>query len=188
MALSPQRKLHSGLSGQIKLAIYGLLSLALTSKIELNHQPRVLGSQDARFAGLQISRNGETRLAADIQQAIRLAHVYPESGVIIRLSGVGIPSNVNRITGNILVPDDKTLSQAQTQPERKNQAIAIEKAAKIIQEETAQNTLKSMKSDPSNQDNGALNKVVQGVTQTTLSFERLHKLERDSVKEKLFGE
>lgn len=45
-----------------------------------------------------------------------------------------------------------------------------------------------MKSDPSNQDNGALNKVVQGVTQTTLSFERLHKLERDSVKEKLFGE
>ncbi|WP_339057819.1 hypothetical protein [Candidatus Regiella endosymbiont of Tuberolachnus salignus] len=30
MALSPQRKLHSGLSGQIKLAIYGLLSLALT--------------------------------------------------------------------------------------------------------------------------------------------------------------
>ncbi|WP_339058515.1 hypothetical protein [Candidatus Regiella endosymbiont of Tuberolachnus salignus] len=32
MALSPQRKLHSGLSGQIKLAIYGLLSLALTTK------------------------------------------------------------------------------------------------------------------------------------------------------------
>ncbi|WP_339057352.1 hypothetical protein [Candidatus Regiella endosymbiont of Tuberolachnus salignus] len=31
MALSPQRKLHSGLSGQIKLAIYGLLSLALTA-------------------------------------------------------------------------------------------------------------------------------------------------------------
>ncbi len=31
MALSPQRKLHSGLSGQIKLAIYGLLSLALTN-------------------------------------------------------------------------------------------------------------------------------------------------------------
>ncbi|WP_339057056.1 hypothetical protein [Candidatus Regiella endosymbiont of Tuberolachnus salignus] len=31
MALSPQRKLHSGLSGQIKLAIYGLLSLALTT-------------------------------------------------------------------------------------------------------------------------------------------------------------
>ncbi|WP_339058009.1 hypothetical protein [Candidatus Regiella endosymbiont of Tuberolachnus salignus] len=33
MALSPQRKLHSGLSGQIKLAIYGLLSLALTMKL-----------------------------------------------------------------------------------------------------------------------------------------------------------
>ncbi|WP_339057833.1 hypothetical protein [Candidatus Regiella endosymbiont of Tuberolachnus salignus] len=38
MALSPQRKLHSGLSGQIKLAIYGLLSLALTtgaSKVDI---------------------------------------------------------------------------------------------------------------------------------------------------------
>ncbi|WP_339057103.1 hypothetical protein [Candidatus Regiella endosymbiont of Tuberolachnus salignus] len=34
MALSPQRKLHSGLSGQIKLAIYGLLSLALTHHTE----------------------------------------------------------------------------------------------------------------------------------------------------------
>ncbi|WP_339056740.1 hypothetical protein [Candidatus Regiella endosymbiont of Tuberolachnus salignus] len=33
MALSPQRKLHSGLSGQIKLAIYGLLSLALTTEL-----------------------------------------------------------------------------------------------------------------------------------------------------------
>ncbi|WP_339057459.1 hypothetical protein [Candidatus Regiella endosymbiont of Tuberolachnus salignus] len=33
MALSPQRKLHSGLSGQIKLAIYGLLSLALTANL-----------------------------------------------------------------------------------------------------------------------------------------------------------
>ncbi|WP_205411433.1 conjugative transfer relaxase/helicase TraI [Candidatus Fukatsuia symbiotica] len=188
------------------------------SKIELNHQPRVLGSQDARFAGLQISRNGETRLAADIHQAIRLAHVYPESGVIIRLSGVGIPSNVNRITGNILVPEDETTRQAQTppddplpfihddvekyaaeqekkardiaqqQPEQENQAIAIEKAAKIIQEEAAQNALKSMKSDPSSKDNGALNKVVQDVAQTTLSSERLQKLERDIVKEKTFEE
>ncbi|WP_339057564.1 hypothetical protein [Candidatus Regiella endosymbiont of Tuberolachnus salignus] len=35
MALSPQRKLHSGLSGQIKLAIYGLLSLALTQPATL---------------------------------------------------------------------------------------------------------------------------------------------------------
>ncbi len=35
MALSPQRKLHSGLSGQIKLAIYGLLSLALTHSLDV---------------------------------------------------------------------------------------------------------------------------------------------------------
>ncbi|WP_339056571.1 hypothetical protein [Candidatus Regiella endosymbiont of Tuberolachnus salignus] len=41
MALSPQRKLHSGLSGQIKLAIYGLLSLALTLQ-KKRHLPQSL--------------------------------------------------------------------------------------------------------------------------------------------------
>ncbi|WP_339057553.1 hypothetical protein [Candidatus Regiella endosymbiont of Tuberolachnus salignus] len=40
MALSPQRKLHSGLSGQIKLAIYGLLSLALTTLGKPHHVKR----------------------------------------------------------------------------------------------------------------------------------------------------
>ncbi|WP_339057362.1 hypothetical protein [Candidatus Regiella endosymbiont of Tuberolachnus salignus] len=41
MALSPQRKLHSGLSGQIKLAIYGLLSLALTNQQEQKSDHRI---------------------------------------------------------------------------------------------------------------------------------------------------
>ncbi|WP_339056899.1 hypothetical protein [Candidatus Regiella endosymbiont of Tuberolachnus salignus] len=41
MALSPQRKLHSGLSGQIKLAIYGLLSLALTKGLIINMRLKI---------------------------------------------------------------------------------------------------------------------------------------------------
>ncbi len=127
MALSPQRKLHSGLSGQIKLAIYGLLSLALTTQ--------------------------------------------PDDP---------LPFIFDEVEKQAAEQEKKNREIAQLQPEQENQAIAIEKAAKSIQEEVTQNTLKS---DLSSKDNGT-----QEVAQTTLSSDRLQKLERDIVKEKTFGE
>lgn len=82
----------------------------------LDGAPRVMGSDDARFAGLQVSRNGDTHVAGNIQEGLALACQHPDSGVLVRLSGSGIPHNLPRITGSHLATDDEVLRQAQ-QPE-----------------------------------------------------------------------
>ncbi|PKE28134.1 conjugative transfer relaxase/helicase TraI [Rahnella sp. AA] len=82
----------------------------------LDGAPRVMGSDDARFAGLQVSRNGDTHVAGNIQEGLALARQHPDSGVLVRLSGSGIPHNIPRITGSHLATDDEVLRQAQ-QPE-----------------------------------------------------------------------
>lgn len=83
----------------------------------LDGAPRVIGSDDARFAGLQVSRNGDTHVAGNIQEGLALARQHPDSGVLVRLSGSGIPHNLPRITGSRLPTDDDVLRQAQQQPE-----------------------------------------------------------------------
>lgn len=82
----------------------------------LDGAPRVMGSDDARFAGLQVSRNGDTHVAGNIQEGLALARQHPDSGVLVRLTGSGIPHNLPRITGSHLAMDDEALRQAQ-QPE-----------------------------------------------------------------------
>lgn len=82
----------------------------------LDGAPRIMGGDDARFAGLQASRNGDTHVAGTIQEGLVLAHQHPDSGVLVRLSGSGIPHNLSRITGSRLATDDEVLRQAQ-QPE-----------------------------------------------------------------------
>ncbi|WP_274851831.1 conjugative transfer relaxase/helicase TraI domain-containing protein, partial [Serratia marcescens] len=54
-------------------------------------QGRVLGSDSAQFVALQGSRNNETRLAGTMQDGIRLAARYPDSGVVVRLQGDDVP-------------------------------------------------------------------------------------------------
>ncbi|WP_447867711.1 conjugative transfer relaxase/helicase TraI [Rahnella bonaserana] len=83
----------------------------------LDGAPRIMGSDDARFAGLQVSRNGDTHVAGNIQEGLALARQHPDSGVLVRLSGSGIPHNLPRITGSRLATDDDVLRQAQQQPE-----------------------------------------------------------------------
>ncbi|UJD92312.1 conjugative transfer relaxase/helicase TraI (plasmid) [Rahnella aquatilis] len=83
----------------------------------LDGAPRVIGSDDARFAGLQVSRNGDTYVAGSIQEGLALAHQHPDSGVLVRLSGSGILHNLPRITGSRLATDDDVLRQVQQQPE-----------------------------------------------------------------------
>lgn len=78
----------------------------------LSNEPRIMGSDDARFAGLQASRNGDTHVAGSIQEGQVLAHQYPDSGVLVRLNGEGTPHNLSRITGTTLATDAETLRQA----------------------------------------------------------------------------
>lgn len=68
-------------------------------RLHLSDEQRLLGAEDAHFAGLQSSRNGETLQADDFAQALQLARDNPDSGVIIRLDGDDSLLNAQRLTG-----------------------------------------------------------------------------------------
>jgi len=72
-------------------------------------QGRVLGSDSAQFVALQASRNNETRLAGTMQDGIRLAARYPDSGVVVRLQGDDVPFNPQAMTGGRMWVNDETL-------------------------------------------------------------------------------
>ncbi len=72
-------------------------------------QGRVLGSDSAQFVALQGSRNNETRLAGTMQDGIRLAARYPDSGVVVRLQGDDVPFNLQAMTGGRVWVNDETL-------------------------------------------------------------------------------
>ncbi|MFT4465097.1 MAG: conjugative transfer relaxase/helicase TraI [Sodalis sp. (in: enterobacteria)] len=63
------------------------------------------GSEDAVFAALQRSQNGETRMATSMTAGIRLAAAHPHSGVVVRLSGQAVPHNPRAMTGGKLWAD-----------------------------------------------------------------------------------
>lgn len=72
-------------------------------------QGRVLGSDSAQFVALQASRNNEIRLAGTMQDGIRLAARYPDSGVVVRLQGDDVPFNPQAMTGGRVWVNDETL-------------------------------------------------------------------------------
>ncbi len=47
---------------------------------------RVKGSGDAQFVALQGSRNGESLLADNMQDGVRIARDNPDSGVVVRIA------------------------------------------------------------------------------------------------------
>ncbi|EMV5752698.1 conjugative transfer relaxase/helicase TraI domain-containing protein [Yersinia enterocolitica] len=183
----------------------------------LSHEPRVMGSEDARFAGLQVSRNGETHVAATIQTGLQLAHDNPDSGVLIRLSGEGLPSNINRITGSLIVPEEDTARQAQApaeeplpfipdeaakraaeldkqareivhpSPEKEKQQQLIEKVAEL-RASTPEDILKSFNTESLRKEDLSLDRAIEDVARAEMPHERLQQLERDIVKQKTFGE
>lgn len=81
---------------------------------------RVMGSGDAAFAGLQVSRNGESLLARDMEEGVRLARENPQSGVVVRLEGEVRPWNPGAITGGRVwadgLPDGTGTQPAETVP------------------------------------------------------------------------
>jgi len=66
----------------------------------LGGEGRVMGSEDAAFAGLQTSRNGESLMARDMEEGVRLARENPNSGVVVRIGDAeGHPWNSGAIIG-----------------------------------------------------------------------------------------
>ena len=82
---------------------------------------RVMGSGDAAFAGLQASRNGESLLARDMEEGVRLARENPQSGVVVRLEGEARPWNPGAITGGRVwadgLPDATGTQPGETVPQ-----------------------------------------------------------------------
>lgn len=72
-------------------------------------QGGVFGSDSAQFVALQGSRNNETRLAGTMQDGIRLAARYPDSGVVVRLQGDNVPFTPQAMTGGRVWVNDETL-------------------------------------------------------------------------------
>ncbi|EBL3325041.1 hypothetical protein D4T62_19845 [Salmonella enterica subsp. enterica] len=127
-------------------------------RVVLSDESRLRGGEDAQFAGLQASRNGQTLIADDAQTALRLAQENPESGVVIRLHGEERLLNAARLTGGrITEPDEvartvRSVADAEaaakaedpiTLPpdEQKKLAEAQEKAARELAEQARQELL-----------------------------------------------
>ncbi|OEM87594.1 conjugative transfer relaxase/helicase TraI [Escherichia coli] len=80
-------------------------------RVVLSEESRLRGGEDAQFAGLQASRNGQTLIAESADAALRLAQENPESGVVIRLHGEERLLNAARLTGGRITEPDE-LSRA----------------------------------------------------------------------------
>lgn len=75
-------------------------------RVVLSDESRLRGGEDAQFAGLQSSRNGQTLIADSAEVALRLAQDNPDTGVVIRLHGEERLLNATRLTrGRLAEPD-----------------------------------------------------------------------------------
>ncbi len=135
-------------------------------RVVLSDESRLRGGEDAQFAGLQASRNGQTLIADDAQTALRLAQENPESGVVIRLHGEERLLNAARLTGGrITEPDEvartvrsvaevESAAKAEdpiTLPpdEQQKLAEAQEKAARELAEQARQELLPAVPGEES---------------------------------------
>lgn len=135
-------------------------------RVVLSDESRLRGGEDAQFAGLQASHNGQTLIADDAQTALRLAQENPESGVVIRLHGEERLLNAARLTGGrITEPDEvartvRSVAEAEsaakaedpiTLPpdEQQKLAEAQEKAARELAEEARQELLPAVPGEES---------------------------------------
>lgn len=135
-------------------------------RVVLSDESRLRGGEDAQFAGLQASRNGQTLIADDAQTALRLAQENPESGVVIRLHGEERLLNAARLTGGrITEPDEvartvrsvaevESAAKAEdpiTLPpdEQQKLAEAQEKAARELAEQAQQELLPAVPGEES---------------------------------------
>lgn len=135
-------------------------------RVVLSDESRLRGGEDAQFAGLQASRNGQTLIADSAEAALQLAQQNPESGVVIRLHGEERLLNAARLTGGrITEPDEvartvrsvaevESAAKAEdpiTLPpdEQQKLAEAQEKAARELAEQARQELLPAVPGEES---------------------------------------
>ena len=100
---------------------------------------RVKGSGDAQFVALQGSRNGESLLADNMQDGVRIARDNPDSGVVVRIAGEGRPWNPGAITGGRVwgdIPDNSARPGAGNGEPVTAEVLAQRQAEEAIRRET----------------------------------------------------
>ncbi|MCN2897060.1 conjugative transfer relaxase/helicase TraI [Escherichia coli] len=93
-------------------------------RVVLSEESRLRGGEDAQFAGLQASRNGQTLIADSAEAALRLAQENPESGVVIRLHGEERLLNAARLTGGRITEPDEVARTVRSVAEAESVAKA----------------------------------------------------------------
>ncbi|EAX3091148.1 conjugative transfer relaxase/helicase TraI, partial [Salmonella enterica] len=102
---------------------------------------RVKGSEEAQFVALQGSRNGESLLAADMQEGVRFARENPDSGVVVRIAGDGRPWNPGAMTGGRVwgdIPDNSVQPGAGNGEPVTAEILAQRQAEEALRQETEQ--------------------------------------------------
>lgn len=100
---------------------------------------RVKGSEEAQFVALQGSRNGESLLADNMQDGVRIARDNPDSGVVVRIAGEGRPWNPGAMTGGRVwgdIPDNSVQPGAGNGEPVTAEVLAQRQAEEAIRRET----------------------------------------------------
>ncbi|HIC3247096.1 TPA: conjugative transfer relaxase/helicase TraI [Salmonella enterica] len=100
---------------------------------------RVKGSEEAQFVALQGSRNGESLLADNMQDGVRIARDNPDSGVVVRIAGDGRPWNPGAMTGGRVwgdIPDNSVQPGAGNGEPVTAEVLAQRQAEEAIRRET----------------------------------------------------
>lgn len=87
---------------------------------------------------LQGSRNGESLLADNMQDGVRIARDNPDSGVVVRIAGEGRPWNPGAITGGRVgdIPDSSVQPGAGNGEPVTAEVLAQRQAEEAIRRET----------------------------------------------------
>ncbi|EBY7195135.1 TPA: conjugative transfer relaxase/helicase TraI [Salmonella enterica subsp. enterica serovar Birkenhead] len=97
------------------------------------------GSEEAQFVALQGSRNGESLLADNMQDGVRIARDNPDSGVVVRIAGDGRPWNPGAMTGGRVwgdIPDNSVQPGAGNGEPVTAEVLAQRQAEEAIRRET----------------------------------------------------
>lgn len=157
---------------------------------------RVMGSGDAAFAGLQASRNGESLLARNMEEGVRLARENPQSGVVVRLEGEARPWNPGAITGGRVwadvVPDGTDTKHGEKIPpevlaqQKRELEKRAEDAVRELARELGEGKARERSPDvtlPEGPDVRARDEAVSQVVRENVQRDRLQQMERETVRD-----
>ena len=143
-----------------------------------------MGNEEARFVALQGSRNGESLLAENMGEGVRVAREHPDSGVVVRLTGDDRPWNPGAITGGSLWADKLTQApgadpvEIPLPPEVLAQKVADEAQRQEV-EKQAERTAREVAGEddkqrgPEGQVKAVIDDVIRGMTGQKTQGERL---------------